>query len=87
MHSNMRPLIIPLSIHINYSHYIHVGYTFQQSNYHHKTLFPAALQPKSGIGRLVLMFIRRAQLETHTQPTGLLSTSDQPVAEAVMYKT
>ena len=50
------------------------------------------LQPKSGLGHLVLVsaFIHKhththTHIHTYTHPRGLLWTSDQPVAEAATY--
>jgi hypothetical protein len=42
-----------------------------------------AQQPNSGLGRPVFRFPGHTQLDTHT--VGLLSTSDQLVAEAATY--
>ena len=48
------------------------------------TLFPVALQPNLGLGGLTVE-VSRSHTIGHTQPTGLLWMSDQPVAEAATY--
>jgi hypothetical protein len=45
------------------------------------------LQPKLGLGHLVLGFLDHTQLHTHIHPVGLLWASDQLVAETVTFKT
>jgi hypothetical protein len=56
---------------------------------YNRILFSVTLQPKSGLGCLVLRFLDHAHLDTHTHThthaLALLQTSDQPVAQAATY--
>jgi len=49
-------------------------------------MFYVALQPKWGLGHLVLGFLDHTQIHTHPHPVGFLWTSDQLVSEAATYK-